>query len=315
MSEGLDARAEIFKLARLLRRDPAALEYLEQVPSTDIRALREQVTDMLFTAHGHALSRLAAASKVLPVGLIAIIGERAFGPVLAARIAGMLEPSRAIDVAAKLPTSFLAEVAIDIDPRRASDVIAGIPPQQIAAVTRELVRREEHVTMGRFVGHLSDEAILAALEALDDRTLLRVGFVLEEKDRLDHIVSLLPERRLNGVTEAAAAANLWPEVLDLLAHLSKQRRSAVALSAAAISLDDAALARFAWAVIQEDAWDPLFEIAERMPEHELSRLARALADHLSNLDPADRERLLARGQSAGILERLDSLRVALGSGP
>jgi len=315
MSEGLDARAEIFKLARLLRRDPAALEYLEQVPSTDIRALREQVTDMLFTAHGHALSRLAAASKVLPVGLIAIIGERAFGPVLAARIAGMLEPSRAIDVAAKLPTSFLAEVAIDIDPRRASDVIAGIPPQQIAAVTRELVRREEHVTMGRFVGHLSDEAILAALEALDDRTLLRVGFVLEEKDRLDHIVSLLPERRLNGVTEAAAAANLWPEVLDLLAHLSKQRRSAVALSAAAISLDDAALARFAWAVIQEDAWDPLFEIAERMPEHELARFAGALADHLSNLDPADRERVLAHGQSAGILERLGPLRVALGSGP
>ena len=315
MSEALDARAEVLKLARLLRRDPAALGYLEQVPSADIRALREEVTDMLFTAHGHVLGRLAAASRVLPVGLIAIIGERAFGPVLSARIAGMLEPSRAIDVAAKLATSFLAEVAVDIDPRRASGVIAGIPPQQVAAVTRELARREEHVTMGRFVGHMSDEAIRAALEVLDDRTLLQVGFVLEEKDRLDHIVSLLPERRLNGVTEAAAAANLWPEVLDLLVHLSEQRRAAVALSAAAISLDDAALGSFAWAVIQEEAWDPLFEIAERMPEHELSRLARALADHLSNLDPADRERLLARGQSAGILERLDSLRVALGSGP
>jgi hypothetical protein len=315
MSEALDARAEVLKLARLLRRDPAALEYLEQVPSADIRALREQVTDMLFTAHGHALSRLTAGSKVLPVGLIAIIGERALGPLLSARIAGMLEPSRAIDVAAKLPTSFLAEVAVDIDPRRASDVIAGIPPQQVAAVTRELVRREEHVTMGRFVGHLSDEAMRAALQALDDRTLLQVGFVLEEKDRLDHIVSLLPERRLNGVTEAAAAANLWPEVLDLLAHLSEPRRAAVASSAAAISLDDAGLASFAWAVIQEETWDLLFEIAERMPEHELSRFAGALAAHLSNLDPADRERLLARGQSAGILERLGPLRVALGSGP
>ena len=51
MSQALAVRAEIVKLARLLRRDPATLDYLEQVPADDVRLLREQVTDLLFTAH------------------------------------------------------------------------------------------------------------------------------------------------------------------------------------------------------------------------------------------------------------------------
>ncbi len=103
---------------------------------------------------GATLSRLAAASKLLPVGLVATLGERAFGPVLSARITGLLDPGRAVEVAQRLPVDFLADIAVDLDPRRASAVIARIPPQQIGEVTRELVRRHESVTMGRFVGHL-----------------------------------------------------------------------------------------------------------------------------------------------------------------
>ena len=131
MSEALEARAEILKLARVLGREAGDLDYLEQIPSADIRALREQVTDVLFRAHGQALSRLAAASKLLPVGLVATIGERAFGPVLSARMTGMLEPARAVEMAAKLPVTFLADVAVNLDPRRASEVIAKIPAPRL----------------------------------------------------------------------------------------------------------------------------------------------------------------------------------------
>jgi len=170
--EALRSRAEVLKLARLLGRAPERLDYLQDVPISDLRLLREQVTDVLFGAQSTALARLAAASKVLPVGLMATIAEKAFGPLVSARIAGLLEPSRAVDVAARLPPAFLADVAIELDPRRASDVIARIPAGQIADVTRELVRRDEHVTMGRFVGHLSDEALSAAIDEMDDAVLL-----------------------------------------------------------------------------------------------------------------------------------------------
>src|SRR5436305_12222238 len=175
MNEALATRAEIVKLARLLGREAESLDYLESVPADEIRALRDHTTEVLFRANGSTLTRLAAASKLLPVGLVATLGERAFGPMLSARIAALLDPSRAVEMAAKLPISFLADIAIDIDPRRAKDVISRIPPRQIAEITRELARREEYVTMGRFVGQMPRASIVAALAELDGVALLHVA--------------------------------------------------------------------------------------------------------------------------------------------
>jgi hypothetical protein len=219
-----ESRPEILKLAEILHRDPDSLSYLGALSADDVRQLRDQVTDVLFSANQKTFARLAAASKLLPAGLNATIAERAFGPVLAARITGRLEPSRAVEVAERLPSAFLADVAVELDPRRASDVIAQIPPPLLAAVTEELVKREEYVTMGRFVGHLPDEAIAAALEVIDDRSLLRTGFVLEQKPRLEKVAELLGQERLEGLIGVASAHDLWPEALDLLANLDADRQ-------------------------------------------------------------------------------------------
>jgi hypothetical protein len=196
MTDAPDVRPEILKLARLLGKDPEQLSYLERVPVAELRVLREQVTDALFTAQEDALRRLVIASKLLPVGLVASLGQSTFGPMLSARIAGLLDPDRAVEVAAKMPTDFLAEVAIELDPRRASAVIAGIPSSRILDITLELARREEYVTMGRFVAHLSDEALGAALTALDDEALAQTMFVLEDGAGDERLVRLLDARRL-----------------------------------------------------------------------------------------------------------------------
>jgi hypothetical protein len=225
MSDSLAVRAEIVKLARLLGRDPGQLEYLHEVPAPDIHQLREQITDVLFSAQNNTLRRLAAASRLLPVGLVATIGQRAFGPMLSARVAGMLDPDRAVEMAARLPIAFLADIAVEIDPRRASDVIAKIPPDQIAAVTRELSGREEYVTIGRFVGHVPSQSISAALEVLDDGSLLRTAFVMEAKGNLEELIGLLPSTRIDGIIDAAASQQLWPEALDLLSHLNHEQRA------------------------------------------------------------------------------------------
>ncbi len=223
MSNALRSRAEVMKLARLLQRDPAQLEHLELLPPDDLRTLREQVTEMLFTAHDSTLQRLASASKLLPVGLVAMISQHAFGAMLSARISGMLDPRRAVDVAEKLPPAFLADIAAELDPRRASNVIAGMPADQIVGVTRELTRRGEYVTMGRFVGHLGDDALLAAVATIDDATLLRTAFVIEERDRLDALADLISDERLEALLDAAEREALWPEVIDLLTHLDQER--------------------------------------------------------------------------------------------
>ena len=44
-------RGEVLKLARLLGRDPDSFAYLERLDPDDLRQLREQATEMLFSAH------------------------------------------------------------------------------------------------------------------------------------------------------------------------------------------------------------------------------------------------------------------------
>lgn len=223
----MERRAERLKLARLLGHEPDELHYLEDVESSDLRALREQVTEVLFSSQGQVLQRLASASRLLPVGLVAQMGERIFGPVIAARIAGLLDPDRAVELAARLPVSFLADVACELDPRRVEHVLARIPPSQTTEVSRELVRRGETVAMGRFVGCLPDASIRAALGTMDPLTLLQVSFVLENKEQVPDVVGLLEPGQLEAMVEAAEEAGLGDEALELLDLLSKEQRAAV----------------------------------------------------------------------------------------
>jgi hypothetical protein len=259
-AESLQAQGEVMKVARLLQREPESLHYLASLGVGDLRELRERLTETVFDAHTGSLRRLAAASRLLPVGLSASMGESVFGPLLSARLTGLLDPGRAADMAAKLPAPFLADVAVEMDPRRASDLISRIPADQIAQITAELMARGEYVTMGRFVGHLSEDAITAALAAMDDRSLLGVVFVLEDKDDLPGLVALLPERRVAGVIQAAADNDLWVEALDLLDHLTPQQRDDMV--AATLRLEPAALDALVAAVIAHGLWEEVLPIAE-----------------------------------------------------
>lgn len=201
MADQLAVQAEILKLARLLQREPEHLAYLEAVPLKDLQTLRAQVTERLFTDHEPVLRRLAAASRLLPLALVASLSENTFGPILSARIAGLLDPERADQVGQRLPTPFVADIAIELDPRRAVDVIARIPADRIRQVTLELARRKEYVTMGRFVGHLDDEALAAAINALSDDELLETFVVMEEPPELDRLARLTDPDRIERLAE------------------------------------------------------------------------------------------------------------------
>jgi len=200
--------AEIIKLARLLGREPADLAYLERLAVEDLRRLRDGVTEVLYDTDAAVLRRMAAASRLLPAGVIATLAQRAFGPLLSARLAGRLDLDRAVDVAGRLPPEFLADVAGDLDPRRASELITRISPPLIAEITGELARRQDYVTMGRFVGHLSDGALAAALAGLDGAALLQVSFLLEDSDQLDRLLQHLSPSQLSDPDLQARIAQL-----------------------------------------------------------------------------------------------------------
>jgi hypothetical protein len=274
MSEALAIRSEILKLARLLERDPDSLSYLEQVPAEDIRAVRELATERLFDAGSGVLSRIALASKVIPIGLMATISQRTFGPMLTARIAGEVDPAKAIEVAAKLPPPFLADVAIELDPRRAHTMLGQLPATLSEEVTDELIRRGEYVTMGRFVGHITPDALRAAIASMTDSELLAVAFVLEDKSALDGLVDELGLERLEGVLAAAAEEGQWPEALDLFANLSGERATLIANAVA--GADPQVLSSLMVAAGEHDLWDVLLPMLDLLEPEARERVAAQL---------------------------------------
>ena len=227
LSETIDRRAETLRLAQLLGCDAAELPYLADVASSELRVLRVQVTETLYGGQSAVFAKLAAASKLLPVGLVAQLAERSFGPLLSARIAGLLEPERAVELAARLPVGFLASLAVELDPRRAEAVIALIPPGQIAEISAELTARREYVTMGRFVAAMPEASIRAAIGEMDARTMLEVSLVVDGKERLGQLVGMIDPARFDAMIAAAADAELVDEALTLLAYLGEEARARV----------------------------------------------------------------------------------------
>lgn len=269
MSALLEARAETIKLARLLGVEPVELSYLQAATPEDLRAFRDQVTDAMFERDRVVLGRFAAGSRVTPAPLAATIAERALGPVLCARLSGLIEPEKAVEVARRLTPDFLADVAVEMDPRRAAAVISLIPADLIAEVGRELGRRREYVTMGRFVGFLSDEALEAAIGALDEGALLQTAFVMEGKERLDQIIGLLSPERLDGLVRAADQHHMWPETLDLVSNLGDEGREAIISR-----IDPSAIHSLAEAAGEDGLWPQLLAIAEQIPVEQLDGIAQ-----------------------------------------
>jgi hypothetical protein len=259
---GLNPGLEILKLARLIGCRADELEYLFALEPQDIKDLRELVTGVLFDADQHMLGRVAVASKLLPTKLAAPIGESVFGPILCARLTGVLDPHRAVEIAGRLPTRFLADIAEHLDPRRASRVIAELPATQVADIAEELLRREQYITMGNVVGHLSKAATLAALDVVDDEALLRTAYVVESKGSLGSLVALIPEQRLEEIIRTASDAGLWAEALDVIAHVSERQRGELAEIAAA--QEDEVLEGLIRTAQRDDLWGVLLPVTRAM---------------------------------------------------
>lgn len=278
MSETLDVRAEVLKIARLLDVDEADLVYLEDVSAADLRDFRAKAVDRLFTS-APGLARAAAVARLVPSRLVATIAQRAFGPMLCARAAGGADPAKAVDVARHLPPDFLADVAIHLDPRRVAPIISGIPTALVVPVAEELERRQEFVTMGRFLAFVPDEAIAAAIGALTDESMLRTAFVLEHKDRLDHAIGLLPPERLPEIIHTASRLDLWSEALDLLHHVSDDRKGPIADLLA--ELPDAVVSELVAAVSVDGLWSSLLPVVRVMQPEARVAVAGRSAFHTS----------------------------------
>lgn len=207
--------AEIARLERLLDVDAGALAFLEGVEAAEIRELRRLASDAQFDVDREQLTRLAAASKLLPSGLVAAISKRAFGPLLAARITGFMDPARAADVGRHLDRSFLADICVQLDPRRAKEIIPRMDVDTVVAITEELLDRGDFATMGRFVGSMPVDVLGAVLEITEGDELLKVCAAAESAAGIDEIFGMLSDERLRDVRRKAGRKDLRQAALVL----------------------------------------------------------------------------------------------------
>lgn len=209
--------------------------------------------------------------------MTAWIAQHLFGPLLCARVAGLLDTRHAVNLAKRMPPPFLAQLAMHLDPRRARDIIFALPPALIGKVAAELDRRDEHIAMGRFVGNMTDAALLACFAVIDSPTLLRISYFVEEKDQLDHVVGLLEIDRVREAIRSASEEHLWPQALDLLTRVSPARAGELADLAA--DEDDYVLEGMVAAAQRDGLWDVVLPVIRNMSDEGLRRFAQLPAMH------------------------------------
>ncbi|RLK59374.1 hypothetical protein [Actinokineospora cianjurensis] len=254
-------RAEIAKLARLLGEQAARFDYLAALSPEDVRAVRDQAAEVLFGANQALFERIGSASKLVPAALTAGIAQRSFGPLLSARVAGALEPDRAVDLATRLPVPFLADVAAELDPRRIAPVLGLLPITKVVEVGRELIRRSDHITTGRFVGDLPEPALQAMVTTLDDHSLLHTAIYTDSTDRLPALFALIPDSRLPGIATiiATASGEFAEDLIPVLLHLDTP--SLTRLADAVRALPDADRARLSATVREMNVLEELGPLA------------------------------------------------------
>ncbi len=254
MSELL-TRAELVKLSRVLVTEEKAVAFLAPLGPLGVRTLQECVSAALFDEYRGALQRLADAARLLPASLVAKISEMVFGPMLSARVAGLMAPDKAVDVASKLHVKFLADVTVQLDPRSAAELLDKIPVKITVDVARVLLERREYVTMGRFVDVLTDEAIKAVMKELTDDALVRIGFFVERRERLAELISLVSTDRLRGIVKAVSCGTPHMQAAGLAMMSQLPPRMQGKLGDLAVALGAQALTSLIAAAQRENAAD------------------------------------------------------------
>ena len=272
----LDSSAELVKLGQLLHVPSAELQFLEGMSLPTLIKVRELSTDKLFNDGSKLFQKLASASKLMPIGVTASIGEKIFDAMLCARIASQMPYQRAIDLAKKMTTPFLAKVTLELDPRRVKDIIQHMPLENLQAVANELLKHRHYMVMGRLVNFMTASNLKVILNGINsEEALLHIGFFIEGKHQLSDIIRLLPKERLQKlISYLQLHAELWPEALALMVHLEDDlKREMGDISA---DLGEPVLNGLVKAVYERQLWQdalPLF--ATMSPSTQLQLISTA----------------------------------------
>jgi len=272
VSRSVETEAELLRLGRVLGVDSRELAFLEMADAEELRELRASVSDRLLASNREQFERIVALGRHLPAAVGARLARHALGPRLAGRAASLLDADQLADLAERLPPEFLADVATVVDLRYVGPLIGGIDTGRVTEVTGILIEREEWTTMAAFVDEIRHDVLVETIRFFDGDALLRVGFVLEDRSRLDEILALLGDERLREMLIAADERDLLAEALHLVNGLSDPGVARVATMLAKLSEEHQS------ALAAKLVVDPgLFSAAQRLIDNSPPAVRAAIA--------------------------------------
>lgn len=246
------SRIEVTKLARELAVPETELMFLSASSPAELRELRRMTSSALFARNEDRVKLLAALSRMLPVSVTAKIAELALGPMLSARVAGVLDPREATRLASHLPARFLAALSPSLDPSRVAPIVRGLPEQLVVEVGRLLLSSGEHLTLARFVPVVESDVAMKVVSAATGADLLQVALYCDEPASLDGIAQRLSDDLLAEIIRAASTEQAYDAAVSLLSSLSAE--TCARLVAQIDSVPDDAREDLIAAVAEHDAW-------------------------------------------------------------
>jgi hypothetical protein len=305
----LGTQSEIDKLAETLSLAPAELEFLAEVPPQELRSLRISIYERLFGQDAVLFERLALFAVHMPPRAAAMLAERVMGPMITARVAAELPYGPALAIARQVSIPFFADTCEFLDPRRTRELIIRMPLAMTVAVALELADRRAFTTISRFVDFVSDEQTRAVVDAIDDEaTILRVGFYMGSKNRMDHLFALLPRDRLERLIQRVQEERneLLPAFLSVLIHVSYRLKRE--LGDILAEQPPAVLAGYVRASHEQRLWRDVLPVVAGMSNQAKQAVVnlpilRERAVQAQIIDTADRERLW--GDVLGLVAMMD----------
>jgi hypothetical protein len=229
----LVTRAQLEMLAETLDVAPERLRHLERLDATQLRELRERISDALFDSHAQTFARVSRLAPLVPNALVAKLAQTMVPPLVAGRAAGalgMAHPDRAAGVLSHLSPRYMADCAPYLDPRAIGVLAPIIPVALLVDAANELMRRQSYVTAARFLQYASPELVRDFERGIsDDAGLLMTAALTDSADRLAEVIRYLPRRRVEAIVRSAGSGeDQLVAGISLLSRLAEPLRRELA---------------------------------------------------------------------------------------
>lgn len=258
----LITQAELIKLAQLMEVPLSDIKFLETLPPEALNHFRQALMEQMLDQKRNVIQRLAVWVYWTPTWITVLVARLWLSPSLIAKLASNLPAWRIHKIAKHLPPDLMASVARYLDPRVARELVQLLSNEQLVAISKALLRERDYVTMGRFVGMLSDAAIREVSAVIrDESELLEIAFHIESTERMDHLVHVLPEERIHRAMMLICDPTkrlVWPKLLALMSSVGYELKRD--LGDLAVKQGEQVIDALIRATQQDDLWEDMLPV-------------------------------------------------------